>query len=177
MNKEIEKAKENLNFMHEGDYITKEMANSATVLEEYIKQLEFNVKAAEKEHKYDMDMIDKAKGEVVRLHKERDKLKEELDMYKDIKEVANMKLDRLTNPIQQLEVNVMLDRQCKRLKSKLDKIANNLKQLDKKYTIEYNRIAENMEMSRTKVSVLQELNCIIEDLEDTLNIMEGEKKE
>lgn len=40
MNKEIEKAKEDLSFMNEGDYITKEMANSANVLEEYIKQLE-----------------------------------------------------------------------------------------------------------------------------------------
>ena len=176
MNKEIEKAKEDLSFFNEGDYITKDMANSARVLEEYIKQLEFNAKAAEKEHKYDMDMIDKAKGEVVRLHKERDKLKEELEMYKDIKEVANMKLDRLTNPIQQLEVNVMLDRQCKRLKSKLDKIINKLKQLDKKYTREYNRITENMEMTQVKVSVLQELNCIIEDLKDTLNIIEGEEE-
>lgn len=82
MDKEIEKAKENLSFMNEGDYITKEMSDSARVLEEYIKQLEFNVEAAEKEHKYDMDMIDKAKGEVVRLHKERDKLKEELEIRK-----------------------------------------------------------------------------------------------
>lgn len=41
MNKEeIEKAKEDLSFMHEGDYITKEMEHSAIVLEEYIKELE-----------------------------------------------------------------------------------------------------------------------------------------
>lgn len=37
---EIEKAKENLSFINEGDYITKEMSYSARVLEEYIKQLE-----------------------------------------------------------------------------------------------------------------------------------------
>lgn len=178
MNKEeIEKAKEELQFFNEGDYITKEMSDSARVLEEYIKQLEFNVKAAEKEHKYDMDMIDKAKGEVVRLHKERDKLKEELEMYKDIKEVANMKLDRLTNPIQQLEVNVMLDRQCKNLKAILDKATDKLKQLDKKYTREYNSIVENKKMSTTKICVLEEINCIIEDLEDTLNIIKGEKED
>ena len=40
MNKEIEKAKEDLSFMNEGDYITKEMSDSARVLKEYIKQLE-----------------------------------------------------------------------------------------------------------------------------------------
>lgn len=41
MNKEeIEKAKEDLSFMHEGDYITKEMEHSANVLEKYIKELE-----------------------------------------------------------------------------------------------------------------------------------------
>lgn len=41
MNKEeIEQAKEDLSFMNEGDYITKEMEQSANVLEEYIKELE-----------------------------------------------------------------------------------------------------------------------------------------
>ena len=41
MNKEeIEKAKEELQFFNEGDYITKEMENSARVLEEYIEELE-----------------------------------------------------------------------------------------------------------------------------------------
>ena len=40
MSIKIEKAKEDLSFMNEGDYITKEMENSARVLEEYIKELE-----------------------------------------------------------------------------------------------------------------------------------------
>lgn len=41
MNKEeIEQAKEDLSFMNEGDYITREMEQSANVLEEYIKELE-----------------------------------------------------------------------------------------------------------------------------------------
>ena len=58
MNKEeIEKAKEDLSFMNEGDYITKEMENSARVLEKYIKELE-----------------------------------EEIEMHKDFKEIANMKM-------------------------------------------------------------------------------------
>ncbi len=37
---EIEKAKEDLMFFNEGDYITREMDKSADVLEEYIDQLE-----------------------------------------------------------------------------------------------------------------------------------------
>ena len=41
MNKEeIEKAKDDLAFFNEGDYITKEMSNSANILEKYIKELE-----------------------------------------------------------------------------------------------------------------------------------------
>lgn len=41
MNKEeIEKAKEDLSFMNEGDYITREMANSKEILIKYIKSLE-----------------------------------------------------------------------------------------------------------------------------------------
>ena len=41
MNKEeIEKAKDDLAFFNEGDYITKEMDNSAKILEKYIKELE-----------------------------------------------------------------------------------------------------------------------------------------
>ena len=56
MNKEeIEKAKEDLSFFNEGDYITKEMEYSARVLEKYIKELENEIK-----------------------------------MYKDFKEIANM---------------------------------------------------------------------------------------
>ena len=41
MNKEeIEKAKEDLSFMNEGDYITREMSNSKDVLIKYIESLE-----------------------------------------------------------------------------------------------------------------------------------------
>lgn len=41
MNKEvIEQAKEDLNFMNEGDYITREMSNSKDILIDYIQHLE-----------------------------------------------------------------------------------------------------------------------------------------
>ena len=45
---EIEKAKEDLMFFNEGDYITREMDKSADVLEKYIKQLEKENKALKK---------------------------------------------------------------------------------------------------------------------------------
>lgn len=41
--KEREKAKEDLSFFNEGEYITKEMHESALILEEYIKQLEDDI--------------------------------------------------------------------------------------------------------------------------------------
>ena len=81
MNKEeIEKAKEDLSFMNEGDYITKEMENSARVLEKYIKELE-----------------------------------EEIEMHKDFKEIANMKMgDR--NVIRAIKNYKILDKVTDKLK-------------------------------------------------------------
>ena len=80
MNKEeIEKAKKDLSFFNEGDYITKEMANSADVLEKYIEKLEFNIEASKKEHKYDVAMIDEVKGDAVKLYGKIDELKEEIE--------------------------------------------------------------------------------------------------
>ena len=188
MNKEeIEKAKEELQFFNEGDYITKNMANSARVLEDYIQQLEFNIKASKKEHNHDVSMIDEVKGVAVKLYKERDKLKEELEMYKDIKEVANMKLDRLTNPIQQLEVNVMLDRQCKNLKAILDKVTDKLNKnqasdyqvltkteyrLRKMNRKEYDTNGNGRYLSDLRDTLLNR----IEYQQEILNIIEGEKQ-
>ena len=74
MNKEeIEKAKENLSFMNEGDYITKEMENSARVLEGYIRKLE---KA--KEESYWKGYIQKQKEaeEICKMCKYRKRYKE-----------------------------------------------------------------------------------------------------
>ena len=61
------------------------------------------------------------------------------------------------------------------LKVILDKVTDKLKEVDKKYKNEYENI-ENMELSATKICVLQELTCVIEDIEEILNIIEGEKK-
>ena len=43
---------------------------SAETLLQYINQLEFQIQAKEKEHKYDVNIIDEVKGEVVKLYKE-----------------------------------------------------------------------------------------------------------
>lgn len=137
-------------------------------VEEYIKQLEFNVEASKKEHKHDVAMIDEVKGEAVKLYKEKASLKEELEMYKDIKEVANMKLDRLANPLQQLEVNVMLDRQCKNLKATLDKVINKLKEDIKKF--------DKLRKSHEMYSPSEErLSCKYFYAQEILNIIEGEE--
>ena len=63
----------------------------------------------------------------------------------------------------------------KEVKEILDKVTDKLKEVDKKYKNEYENI-ENMELSATKICVLQELTCVIEDIEEILNIIEGEKK-
>ena len=63
----------------------------------------------------------------------------------------------------------------KEVKEILDKVTDKLKEVDKKYKNEYENI-ENMELLATKICVLQELTCVIEDIEEILNIIEGEKK-
>ena len=95
MNKEIEKAKEDLQFFNEGDYITREMSNSARILEEYIKQLEFNLKASKKEHEHDLVMIDAVKGNAVKLLKENREIKEVLDKVTDKLKEDIEKFDKL----------------------------------------------------------------------------------
>ena len=76
---EVEKAKEDLMFFNEGDYITREMDRSADIIEEYVSRLESKVKAKEMEHEYDVNMIDEVKGEAVRLYKKIEKQEKIID--------------------------------------------------------------------------------------------------
>ena len=80
MNKEeIEKAKEIAqNYIKDTpilpyDCLMNIERKSAETLLQYIEQLEFQIQAKEKEHKYDVNMIDEVKGEAVKLYKEIDK--------------------------------------------------------------------------------------------------------
>lgn len=54
---EIEKAKSELRFFNEGDYITREMSECKEILEEYIEYLENKLEKATKFIKKDIDNI------------------------------------------------------------------------------------------------------------------------
>ena len=95
MNKEIEKAKEDLSFFNEGDYITKEMEHSARVLEEYIKQLEkvkedYYWKGYLQKQSEDVEICNlcKYKKKTKTLDKVTDILKEDIEIYINSKELT-----------------------------------------------------------------------------------------
>ena len=108
MNKEIEKAKEDLSFFNEGDYITKEMEHSARVLEEYIKQLE-----KDKEEAYWKGYVQKQKEaeEICKMCKYRKRYKELtekesiLDKIKDFVTKISTENAEKYNSIKQKEVD------------------------------------------------------------------------
>ena len=75
----------------------------------------------------------------------------------------------------QIEKEKYLRKELEQKETILDKVTDKLKEVDKKYKNEYENI-ENMELSATKICVLQELSCVIEDIEEILSIIEGEKK-
>ena len=67
--------------------------NGKRKLVQYLEQLEFKAKANEKEHEYDVEMIDNVKGEAVKLYREIDRLNAILDkvvdkIKEDIKEIT-----------------------------------------------------------------------------------------
>ena len=103
--------------------------------------------------------------------------KEEIEQIEEIKKMLNFTTEGTSLKINN-EVSKLLLKYIKELEQKesiLDKVTDKLKEVDKKYKNEYENI-ENMELSATKICVLQELTCVIEDIEEILNIIEGEKK-
>ena len=63
---------------------------------QYIDQLELEVRATEKVHEYDVEMIDEVKGEAVKLYKKIDKLNKMIDeMTKYMSE--NIECDFITS--------------------------------------------------------------------------------
>ena len=109
MNKEkIEKAKDDLRFFNEGDYITKEMEHSADILKEYIKQLE-----KDKEEAYWKGYVQKQKEaeEICKMCKYRKKYKEleqksnVLDKIKDFVTKISTENAEKYNSIKQKEVD------------------------------------------------------------------------
>ena len=61
------------------------------------------------------------------------------------------------------------------LESILDKVTDTLKEVYNKYIKEYKDV-EKLDLIEGNTAVLQELSCVIEDIEEILNIIEGEKK-
>lgn len=57
----------------------------------------------------------------------------------------------------------------------LDKVIDNLEEVGNKYIKEYKDV-EKLDLIQQNTIVLQELSCVIDDIEDILEIIEGEKK-
>lgn len=112
------------------------------------------------------------KSKVKRCNKEIKRLQEELEMYKDFKEIANTKIGD-ANPLKVLEVNKILDRQCKRQQIILNKVTDKLKEDIKEITLPYT-IVDGRRNSKT-LEYGKKLGRI-ETLKEILNIIEGEKK-
>ena len=53
----------------------------------------------------------------------------------------------------------------------LDKVTDKLKKMDKKYINEYKRV-DQLELYSANVYVEQELACVLEDIDEALNIIE-----
>lgn len=104
--------------------------------------------------------------------------KEMLNIDDNFNEIVNKIKNQYIKEKDLAIAQYIIDKQQKELEEKesiLDKVTDKLKEVDKKYKNEYENI-ENMELSATKICVLQELTCVIEDIEEILNIIEGEKK-
>ena len=63
----------------------------------------------------------------------------------------------------------------KEAKETLDKVTDKLKEMNSKYTKEYKNV-ENLYLIEQDVSILQELSCVLDDVEEILNIIEGERE-
>ena len=57
----------------------------------------------------------------------------------------------------------------------LNKVTDKLKEADTKYIKEYKDV-EKLELIEGNTTVLQELSCVIDDIEDILEIIGGEKE-
>ena len=86
---EIEKAKKKLELMEYKYTLTNNDDKAIEILLQYIDRLEFQIQGKEKEHAYDLNMIDEVKGEAVKLYNKIDKLKKIIDeMSKQLAGIA-----------------------------------------------------------------------------------------
>ena len=78
--------------------------------------------------------------------------------------------DRLTQYGKRKLVNYLEQKE-----SILDKVTDKLKKVGNKYIKEYKNV-EKLDLIQQNTAVLQELSCVIDDIEEILEIIEGEKK-
>lgn len=119
MNKDIEKDEEGVRLTI--PLLTQEEINGINInmneiIEQFTKMLIKDKDLAIAQHIIKMQQEKKEK-----LEQENNKQKEELEMYKDFKEIANTKIGD-ANPLRVLEINKILDRQCKRQQIILNKV-------------------------------------------------------
>ncbi len=103
--------------------------------------------------------------------------KEEIENIEEIKKLLNFTTDGTSLRINN-EVSKLLLKYIQYLEQKsetLNKVTDKLKEMNSKYTKEYKNV-ENLYLIEQDVSILQELSCVLDDVEEILKIIEGEKK-
>lgn len=166
MNKDIEKHEERVRLTI--PLLTQEEINGINInMNEIIEQFTKMV-IKDKDLAIAQHIIKTQQEKIEKLEQENNKQKEELEMYKDFKEIANTKIGD-TNPLRVLEINKMLDRQCKRQQCILDKVTDKLKEDINKY---------NKELLKDNIISIKntDLTARILQSQKILNIIEGEKK-
>ena len=95
----------------------------------------------------------------------------------EIKKMLNFTTEgtslRINNEVSKLLLKYIKELEQK--SEKLDKVTDKLKEMNSKYTKEYKNV-ENLYLIEQDVSILQELSCVLDDVEEILNIIEGDKK-
>lgn len=146
MNKDIEKHEERVRLTI--PLLTQEEINGINInMNEIIEQFTKMV-IKDKDLAIAQHIIKTQQEKIEKLEQENNKQKEELEMYKDFKEIANTKIGD-ANPLKVLEVNKILDRQCKRQQCILDKIVDLIKN-------------ETINISGFKCIAIKDLQDIIE---------------
>ena len=108
--------------------------------------------------------------------------KEEKKIIKRIEDTFNSNTEKVTlyeeGIADILKLLNFTEKQQKKLKQKesiLDKVTDKLKEVGNKYIKEYKDV-EKLDLIQQNTAVLQELSCVIDDIEDILKLIEGEKK-
>ena len=104
--------------------------------------------------------------------------KEMLEIDNNFNEIVNKIKNQFIEEKDLAIAQYIINKQQKELQQKetiLDKVTDNLEEVGNKYIKEYKDV-EKLDLIQQNTTVLQELSCVIDDIEDILEIIEGEKK-